>query len=97
MTSMHTPGPWSPRPGEHPGFFYIESASGDVVYLTGSLQPGHTEANAHLIAAAPQLLEALQDARREIAALVAACGVGVCTEAALAAADVAIGKATGEA
>ncbi|TFZ45654.1 hypothetical protein E5C33_09265 [Stenotrophomonas maltophilia] len=60
MSSKHTPGPWTYSHGEHPNFFYIDSPSGDVVYVTASLQPDHVEANARLIAAAPELLQALQ-------------------------------------
>jgi hypothetical protein len=59
MTSKHTPGPWSCKQGQRPNFFYIESPSGDVVYVSGSLQPTDCEANARLIAAAPEMLEAL--------------------------------------
>ncbi|PZS88178.1 hypothetical protein [Stenotrophomonas maltophilia] len=58
--SKHTPGPWSYSKGERHNFFYIDSPSGDVVYVTGSLQPDHVEANARLIAAAPELLDLLE-------------------------------------
>ena len=59
MTSKHTPGPWSCKQGERPNFFYIESSEGDVVYVSGTLQPEQCEANAQLIAAAPELLSSL--------------------------------------
>lgn len=56
--SEHTPGPW--KSGAHatiPGRFAIRHESGGVIV-------GHTwdEANARLIAAAPELLEALIEA-----------------------------------
>lgn len=70
MSSKHTPGPWTHSKGERHDFFYIDSPDGDVVYVTGSLQPDHVEANARLIAAAPELLEALtkkvQDAEQRM-------------------------------
>ncbi len=59
MSSKHTPGPWSCKQGERPNFFYVESQSGDVVYVSGAIQPARVEDNARLIAAAPELLEAL--------------------------------------
>ena len=56
--NKHTPGPWSV--GGPTGFVnqvYIEPAIG-AVYGSGD----EAQANAHLIAAAPELLEALQEA-----------------------------------
>ena len=58
MTSKHTPGPWSV---EHD--FMDESAfailSDDCVVAT-AWGNDHVDANAHLIAAAPDMLEALR-------------------------------------
>lgn len=90
MSSKHTPGPWSYKQGERPNFFYVESLSGDVVYVSGALQPAHVESNARLIAAAPELLEALQT-------MVEECKYTVMEASALDHAVEAIAKATGEA
>lgn len=109
MTSKHTPGPWAVQNAEECTGRQLDDlvkwvVTGDQHSLWISSGPTwdpehaeESEANARLIAAAPELLEALQGTRREIAALVAACGDGVCTAAALEAADTAIAKATGEA
>lgn len=59
-TAKHTAGPWKAILSDLvPKFWAIESESGDVGYLT--LQPYQIEANARLIAAAPDLLAALLD------------------------------------
>ncbi len=56
----HTPGPWTSRESDDlPGFFYVSAAAGDIVYLSGGLQPHDCAANARLIAAAPELREML--------------------------------------
>jgi len=64
--SKHTPGPWKV---EHRGYKYIVSKSRDgyitrdVCRMDGSTMAAFAqEANARLIAAAPELLEALKDA-----------------------------------
>jgi len=65
MNTKHTPGPWSYRKaGKH---FYIDAHSPDYgnrvteVRFASNADTGWTsEANAKLIAAAPELLEALQ-------------------------------------
>lgn len=90
MSSKHTPGPWSYSKGERHNFFYIDSPSGDVVYVTESLQPDHVEANARLIAAAPELLENLIGCMEALASHVPDCIEVQCARAAIA-------KTTGEA
>jgi len=68
-TMKHTPGPWHVIPGVE-GLF-VASKEHDEYY---ALATAHTlderpemEANAKLIAAAPQLLEALREARKAFA------------------------------
>lgn len=65
----HTPGPWDLTPGPHGDpdiddcdFIIGESrAAGDAVAaVVGPVRTGTTEANARLIAAAPELLECLR-------------------------------------
>lgn len=57
----HTPGPWTSRESDElPGFFYVSSEAGDIVYLSGGLRPHDCAANARLIAAAPEMLSILQ-------------------------------------
>lgn len=56
MSAAHTPGPWARVPGFHQN--RVEAADGVAVgYALG--RNAEAEANAHLIAAAPALLEAL--------------------------------------
>ena len=70
MTSKHTPGPWFVQPG----FLTIYNMDGGDYGLTCAVasvldkQPGRdaAEANARLIAAAPDLLEALKHARSQM-------------------------------
>ena len=57
--SKHTPAPWhASKSGGTPNFWAISFDAGDIAFLT--LQEENLEANAHLIAAAPELLEALE-------------------------------------
>lgn len=63
--AKHAPGPWRATESlDVPGFWSIEALdsegrrSADVAYMT--LRSEHLEANARLIAAAPELLEALK-------------------------------------
>ncbi|MDH1192491.1 hypothetical protein [Stenotrophomonas sp. GD03958] len=76
MSSKHTPGPWhvtqyhpfcSPINGKGDRVtFAIRDSESDVAYVHTMLKGLRTdEANARLIAAAPQLLEALSKAVRE--------------------------------
>lgn len=74
--SKHTPGPWksnhlksdAPATRDDPGYFVV---SGPILIRLGSvadtfnrdhcISPSEDQANAHLIAAAPELLAALED------------------------------------
>jgi hypothetical protein len=58
MESKHTPGPW--RASRHCSSIYADLPNHDepIAEIVGS-----NEANAHLIAAAPELLAALQELR----------------------------------
>lgn len=63
--AKHTPGPWSVTRGHYPGFLYIRGASFGIPVVThaNDLDSKDTlarTADAHLIAAAPDLLEALE-------------------------------------
>ena len=65
----HTPGPWNTD-----GRFILSGTNPGAPYIADCL-PGHeyraegsTQANAALIAAAPELLEALKDLRKEVRA-----------------------------
>jgi hypothetical protein len=66
MTDKHTPGPWVAQPDLFDGYFYIEAASGAVIaevfpWQAGDMDgAGEADANARLIEAAPELLEALE-------------------------------------
>lgn len=103
--NKHTPGPWVVRkretyPGHvHEGFFKIDgfTAKGEQEYRVASVIDGNdspqNESNARLIAAAPDLLEALQD----VVNSVARCTSGdVCQMSDFSSARAAIAKATGE-
>ena len=102
MTAKHTPGPWSwcAVGWEEPsGAFDIEAttADGRHVIIASRYDWQHrveeSEANARLIAAAPELLEALRGLRRWMGP----CGLDEEIDAAMRAADAAIAKATGDA
>jgi hypothetical protein len=70
MKTLHTPGPWVNKGGNSKGQRCISHENqNDVVFIAGVEIPIHdsdnltkeqAEANAHLIAAAPELLEAAQ-------------------------------------
>ena len=64
MNTKHTAGPWKAYESSDDGWFNIEAESdgSDVVGCEGCAN----EANARLIAAAPCLLEALQQATRRL-------------------------------
>ena len=80
--SKHTPGPW-----EYLGHSWVQTADDKKTPIANFNFFAATEANARLIAAAPELLEALQDMVSDHASLSAAT---------LAFARAAIAKATGE-
>lgn len=91
--SKHTPGPWEYDNG---GVSRLKDHSGELRLMvditTDSPIVGEDEANAHLIAAAPDLLEALRRARREWHV-----GFGVLSGETTDAIDRAIAKAEGRA
>ena len=61
MTRTHTPGPWKIAkrtiPGQFVTYTHIVAAHDDHIALVG---PCEIDANSHLIAAAPELLSALE-------------------------------------
>jgi len=65
--SAHTPGPWEIDPDTRPGMEWnnhIVDSTGNLTICfmshSGGLSPDRDKANARLIAAAPELLEALE-------------------------------------
>ena len=54
----HTPGPWIYELNEAANNFFVGQPHGPTVALVSSMARGHIEANARLIAAAPDLLAA---------------------------------------
>jgi hypothetical protein len=70
MTTTHTPGPWEVRPSTREG---NGSQWRDIVSLGGAFTPAYVgeaiEVDARLIAAAPELAEALRLALDTIASL----------------------------
>lgn len=68
MTAKHTPGQWHMSPTHLGRAFDIGAEDNANIALVHGIDgnscenhPGEFEANAHLIAAAPELLEALED------------------------------------
>ena len=59
--SGHTKGPWAANDGIYPGFWIVSSKTRDITYVT-LRDPEERAANARLIAAAPELLEAANKA-----------------------------------
>jgi hypothetical protein len=57
----HTPGPWEISRGAQNDPFSIEASACTVAHIKTTPRKWSPEANAHLIAAAPDLLEALED------------------------------------
>lgn len=72
MSSKHTPGPWSANPGSNSDSHYMVFKA-DGNFLT--LDDEQHEYNARLIAAAPELLEALKTMTDEYAASMRDAGV----------------------
>jgi hypothetical protein len=61
QTATHTPGPWEvSQYGDDYGV-YDPHRGNDIALVRGTGDDAETEANAHLIAAAPALLEALTE------------------------------------
>lgn len=56
--TQHTPGPWNARPTASLGPQWVVYPEADGPDIAIIYDHGNTEANAHLIAAAPELLEA---------------------------------------
>ena len=70
MTEAHTQGPWIARRMHTGGFDIMDPRNRDVVTVYGGgVEAESREANARLIAAAPDLLDALKRARRYVADL----------------------------
>lgn len=63
--SKHTPGPWTACNNNGYSIWRITSVSRTVAEVVGD--SAETEANAHLIAVAPEMLELLRDVRRYVA------------------------------
>lgn len=73
----HTPGPWRIERGKKYGDFLIWSAHGEtevsshwIATLKCESCPAHEEGNARLIAAAPDLLEALEACHKALNSIV---------------------------
>lgn len=68
---MHTPGPWRVQSFLQEGWLIVENRSRCVcrcyAYKEGHANDMEQEANARLIAAAPDLLEALEECRGQLA------------------------------
>ncbi len=94
--SAHTPGPWfAKRMRNDNGNFDIDSVGGYFVAKSiGGLDVGEEEANARLIAAAPELLAALQRAYMALIGYLPGHRNAI-TDAAIDAARAAIAKAEG--
>ncbi len=58
-TAQHTPGPWMVEPDED-GLFLVVDESREMDYIYIDQQQDNREANARLIAAAPEMLAALE-------------------------------------
>ncbi|MEQ0949305.1 hypothetical protein ABLR35_12430 [Pseudomonas aeruginosa] len=73
----HTPGPWVVVDGHYPSFIEIKGPSFSISVVTTALDLDFNDymsrtADARLIAAAPELLEALQACIQQITALCSA-------------------------
>lgn len=66
MESKHTPGPWVYHPGDVINAPCIKAGKSGICLLQQNAHPEIRDANAHLIASAPELLEALKDALKSI-------------------------------
>jgi hypothetical protein len=100
MSTQHTPGPWSVTDGHYPSFKEISGPSfkiSVVMWATDLTEDDYRkrDADLHLIAAAPELLEALKLCEGNIASLLASAHPKVYGEW-LTVVSAAIAKATGE-
>lgn len=72
MSTKHTPGPWDiqvPPVASGDTRWIAEGKNGDVIArIPWAREQGERHANAHLIVAAPDLLAALEDLRKELRA-----------------------------
>lgn len=97
MTTPHTPGPWRLRYGKLFEYDYLLKAGKDtpIAYWSNFKirTKKESKANARLIAAAPELLEALQNAQMALAGFVDRSGI---VQNALDKASAAIAKSTGQ-
>lgn len=75
-STQHTPGPW--HIGRRSGASYIYGPLGEEVAGPSTFTSGHDEtlANARLIAAAPDLLAALESAHRALVTCNSCHGIG---------------------
>ena len=97
--AAHTPGPWNCNHSSASGYDIVcsENSPTDVCVISRrDKTTGEIDANARLIAAAPELLAALERAYMALIGYLPAHRNGV-TDAAIGAASAAITKATGEA
>lgn len=97
MSAKHTPGPWTIRTLENFGFNVVHYVDGDRFNIHRVAKTGD-EANARLIAAAPDLLAALATFVAEYVEMVESGDAGFWdaeTEAKVIAARAAISKAEG--
>ena len=60
MTTNHTPGPWVTTPEQNGLEFGVDAGPWGICICAGAPGNGTAEANARLISAAPELLEACQ-------------------------------------
>ena len=65
--SDYTKGPWGIMKGDHGPMIFSGECGRGVAMLARQVTTAEREANARLIAAAPELLEALIDCRRALA------------------------------
>lgn len=109
MKMKHTPGPWIYGPETGPDCTRIDAENGRVIAAVRSREITSWEqsrpiyswseegaANARLIAAAPELLEALHACRKELSAWMRDHGSDIGTQEAVTKARAAIAKATGQ-
>ncbi len=104
MAIQHTPGPWifyADLPSTEPNWHIVTTANKMRVLANVHIEPGNAMdlANANLIAAAPELLEALLKAESLIDTLTLACldRVDTSNDERVRAISAAITKATGSA
>lgn len=103
-TAQHTPGPWEHLGTDSDGSGYdIVAAGPDDLRRTGPLalvggwgKMAEQNANARLIASAPDLLAACRKLREALASITFAGGDPLCVRAALDASRLAIHAATGK-